>query len=117
MTAEYNFDINVGADFTKVFRWKQADGTYVDFTDYEVVMNVRYDSINGELIFQLSDTDGITTASDRFTVEITDTQSSLLDVNKVGYYDIFITKDGYTEKLVKGQITINPRVKPKGVDE
>lgn len=116
-TVRYDFEVNVGTDFYRAMRWKNEDGTYVDFTDYEIVMTIRYDSKNGELFDQLNNSNGITTASDRFTISMSDTKTSLLDINKQIYYDIFITKDNDTQKPFEGKITTGTRIKPKGVDE
>lgn len=111
MTGQYDFTINQGADFERPIQWKNADGTYVSFTGYTVNMVIRYGYKSGELALELTTENGrIIISGNTLTIVLTDTETSALEV-KPCVYDLSITKDSDTIRLLEGNITISPEVK------
>lgn len=113
MAGLYNFSVDKGTDFERQIKWKNEDNTYVDFTGYSIKMPIRSITKQGELFLELStDNSKIIINKDTITLIMSDSETLLFDKN-IYYYNLNITKDNITTRLLEGNITINENVPEK----
>lgn len=108
----YNFEIEQGVDFERIFTYKTAAGVAVNVTGYGASMKIRKspDSANPLLSLGTGATGGITvgTTDGTFTVAITDTKSSALDFDSAVYdFEVTVPVTLKVIRLLKGQVTLN----------
>jgi hypothetical protein len=107
----YNFELEQGADFERVFTYKTAAGVAIDVTGYGARMKIRKstDSANALLSLGTGATGGITvgTTGGTFTVAITDTKSAALDFDNAVYdFEVVVPVTLKVIRLLKGQVTL-----------
>ena len=113
MKNEYNFSIDKGTDFERQVKWKNQDGTYVDFTGYLIKIPIRALTKKGDLFIELSNDNGkIIINKETITIVLNDAET-LLFKDYTYYYNLDITKDNITTRLLEGKISINENVPVK----
>src|SRR4051795_7415274 len=92
MTAgKYDFTIEQGATFRKIFRWQQSNGDPVDLTGTTAKMQAWDDAHRTKLIdFNTQGTITIDAAAGSVTVELSDTVTSALTFD-IARYDLKLT--------------------------
>jgi hypothetical protein len=116
----YNFTIEQGATFQRVFRYKDSEGNPIDLSEATALrMQIResvdstsfitggeFTSASGAFI--LSSSLG-STAKDQFTLIIPATTSSNFDFT-TAVYDIELDNQGTTTRLLQGKIKLSKEV-------
>jgi len=107
----YNFCIEQGTDFERIFTYKNAAGVVIPVTGYGARMKIRKspDSANPILSLSTGATGGITvgTTDGTFTVAITDTQTAAMDFDNAVYDFEIIDTNLKVIRLLKGQVTLS----------
>lgn len=106
MSDIYNFLIDSGVDFERKITWKDSSGNIIPLTGYTITMQVRKNNKLGELIVDLSDK--ITVVSNVININILAIDTLIFNdyFRKDNYYDIILTKDGKTKRLIQGNIMV-----------
>ena len=106
MSDIYNFLIDTGFDFERKITWKDSSGNIIPLTGYTISMVVRKNNKLGEVIVDLSNK--ITVVSNVININIlaVDTLIFVDYFRKDNYYDIVLTKDGKTKRLIQGNIMV-----------
>jgi hypothetical protein len=110
--AQYDLTIEAGATFTKVFRWRNAEGDPIDLTGYTARMQIRETYASPTPLVSLTTGSGITleAADGVVNVEITADQTAALAARR-GVYDLELEDaSGFVTRLVEGKVTIRPEV-------
>jgi hypothetical protein len=119
----YNFSLNQGSTFRKVFTKQQPDGaTPVDLTGYSARMHLRQDVKAPGVELELTTSNGgitINPVLGRVEIYITALQSADLAARDFVYdIELYYDDDGeeIVERLVEGKVTVRPEVtRPQGV--
>ncbi len=106
MSDIYKFLMDTGVDFERKITWKDSSGNIIPLTGYAITMQVRKNNKLGELIVDLSDK--ITVVSNVISVNILAIDTLIFNdyFRKDNYYDIILTKDGKTKRLIQGNIMV-----------
>lgn len=111
--ANYDFEIEQGADKLKPFVWKDSNGTPVNLSNYTARLQVRKSVSATDVLFEMS------TANNRISIVAADGKVILAfkhaDTSaltwKQGKYDLELTSgDGTRTRLLQGTITISPEI-------
>lgn len=111
--ARLDLTIEKESTFKKTFRWKKANGTAYDLTNFTALLHIRLtvDAVTPEFI--LSDGVGITItpAEGKIVVELTAVQTAAITW-ETAVYDLLLTDTvtGDKTRLVEGTIFANPAV-------
>ena len=105
--------VEKGADFPFMLTWKDSNSNPIDLTGYSARMQIRPSHKSSEVILSLSSPDdGITlgTTDGLITVNITNAQSSAIDIS-AGRYDLeLVNPSGLVTRLIEGKIKFKPEV-------
>lgn len=115
MTAgKYDFTIEQGAKFTRVFTWKDSAGTPINLTGYTAAMQIRKDIEATATLVSLTSGSGITLggALGTITVEILATATAAYSFRS-GVYDLELYPAGNAAnavRLLEGAVTVSREV-------
>ena len=109
----YDIEVDQGADHSFTINYADSNGTPIDLTDYSYRMDVRVGLKDSELLFTLTEGDGIDAsgeATGTILVTINNMRTGLLQ-NLVYRYDLEITSPGgVVTRLIEGSVTAKPEV-------
>ena len=118
----YNFTIEQGATFTRVFKYKDSNGNPINLSGSSALrMQIRENIDSPSPIpggtfglgsgFTISSSVGSTdpTIQEQFTLIIPATTSSAFSFNKA-VYDIELVQEGVTTRLLQGKIRLSKEV-------
>lgn len=111
--AEYNFEIEQGASFSKTVVWKDGDGAPVDLTSYAARMQVRQSVSAAEVLFEFTTENGrIALGGTAGSVTLTATAVDTAAITwRRGKYDLeLVAPDNSVTRLLFGQITVSREV-------
>jgi FlaG/FlaF family flagellin (archaellin) len=109
MTAgKYDFIIEQGATFRKVFRWQQSDGEPVDLTGVTAKMQAWDNDHRNKLIdFNTEGDISIDADAGEVTVELPDSVTSALTFD-IARYDLKLTSPNTDKtRLIQGRIRLS----------
>lgn len=117
MAVTYNTDIDVGANWSVTFVYKDTNGAAINLTGYTAAMQVRTTPDASTALISLTTGSGITITplTGTILVEITAAQSDLLTATTQAgtpyVYDLEITSgSGVITRLVQGVLTASANV-------
>ena len=103
MAGRYDILILQGETFQKKITWKDSSGNEIDLTGYSAKMQIRTAVTGGTIITELSTENGkIVIAGTLLTLTISSTDTALMSFTETAYYDLEITKDTVTKRLIQG---------------
>ena len=113
----YNFTIEQGTTFIRVFKYKDSNGNPIDLsTATSLRMQIR-ESINSSIISEFTSASGQfiisssvgTTEKDQFTLLISAATSSDYTFDRA-VYDVELDSNGITTRLLQGKIKLSKEV-------
>lgn len=111
--ARLDLTVEKESTFKKTFRWKQADGSAYDLTNFTALMHIRLTLDSTTTEFVLSDGAGITItpAEGKIEIELTDVQTAGITWD-TAVYDLLLTDtvSGDKTRLIEGTIFASPAV-------
>ena len=112
--ANYNFTVDAGSKFSRIFRCKDSAGVAIDITGASIAMMARTSYSSVDAVLSLSTADGTITLSNPTNGEFTITIAAAT-TTALGYtlptklvYDIERTLSGVVIRLLYGTVTITP---------
>jgi hypothetical protein len=103
MAGRYDILILQGETFQKKITWKDSSGNEIDLTGYSAKMQIRTAVTGGTIIAELStDNNKIVITGTLLTLTISATDTALMDFVSPAFFDLEITKDGVTKRLIQG---------------
>lgn len=114
MLIYYDLDVVQGSTFSAQLSVKNADGSPVNLTGYDVRGFIKYSYGSNSVLLNLNPvvniTAPLTKASGVIDVRLTAAQTSTLPIT-VGVYDIeTYNNDGEVNKVLDGKVRIHPEV-------
>lgn len=111
----YNFTIEQGATFRRIFTWFLDDAMTTEqalATGWTAALQIR--DADGEVVVELSETDGITLGaitdgSIECRIEKSDTLA-LAPTTRPHVYDLLLDDGTDATRLVQGAVTVSPQV-------
>lgn len=108
MAGEYNFTIKQGADFSRVFTWKDENGAAIDLTGYDALLHLKrkYSDVSPTHEWTVSSGHlALGGAAGTITLTVPDTETG--DMTSDYLYDLqMISGGGLKTDLLYGLITI-----------
>jgi hypothetical protein len=114
----YNFTIEQGSTFTRIFNYKDSDGNPIDLSEATALrMQIRSNINSPTTISEFQSGSGFTisapvatpTTKSQFTLVIPATTSSAYSFN-TAVYDIELVNAGITTRLLQGKIKLSKEV-------
>lgn len=111
MAGNYNFSIDQGSDFTLNCTYKDDSGNAINITGMTLRSYARANKEDPYKAFEFTCTN-VTPASGIFTIGLTSTVSSALDITKINkfFYDVELVNGSVITRLFEGIVTINREV-------
>jgi hypothetical protein len=108
--AVYDIHIDKGSHFGLPFKWRDKQGNNLLQPDASFHMQIRDRMIDGTVLLDLSSANGAFTVDAGIVhLQIPAELTSPIQ-GKKGVYDIEVTQDGRTYRLLKGDVTFSPEV-------
>ena len=114
----YNFTIEQGTTFTRVFKYKDSNGNPIDLsTATSLRMQIRESVNSSNVISEFTSASGQfiisssvgATQKDQFTLVISPSTSSNYTFDRA-VYDVELDNDGTTTRLLQGKIKLSKEV-------
>lgn len=108
----YDITADQGATFSRVFTWKDSDGTPVSLVGWTGRMQVRTRTPVTSIVLELTTSNGrMTLGGAAGTVTLTVAASDMANVSGGGYmYDLELVNGSTVERLVMGSFTVRGEV-------
>lgn len=108
---KYNLRIEQGASYGVRFTWQNDDKTPVDITDYVPQIQFRNEKDSDEILYDSSIGDDIDLDGPNGIINFNiPTAVTTLFTFDNCLYDLELTKDGETVRLVEGRVYLNKEV-------
>lgn len=108
---DYDFTIYQGANFVRVFTWKDETDTLVNLTGYTARMQIRK-KIDGDILADMTTVNGkivLGGALGTITASLTAAETAAISNN--GVYDLeLISSGGVVSRLLQGDVTLSKEV-------
>lgn len=104
--AEYDFDIEQGAEFDRTITWRNSDDTLKDLTGYTAKLQGRFKKSSTSVLFELNTSDStIVLGGALGTIQLKQTLAQTrLFTFAVAVYDLELTPSGgNTRRLLEGR--------------
>lgn len=109
--AVYNFEIEQGANFSKVITWYDATGSLVDLTSYTAAMKAKVNIDDTAVVVDSTSNLTITLGGALGTITLTMTAAQTAALTfRTAHYDLELTLSGTVTRLLKGIITLDKEV-------
>jgi hypothetical protein len=113
MAVTYDLEIEQGATFSRLFRWKDSEGVLVDLTGYTARMQIRRKFSSATAEYSATTENGAIVLGGalgtiQLTISATDT-AALTCVS--GVYDLeLVDSEGVVTRFVQGNVTVSREV-------
>lgn len=105
--------IEQGSDFERHFRWKGADGLYIDLTGWTARMQVRTSFSAPTAVLNATTENGMIslTAAGDILIHVPNATTALLTAPMKGVYDLeLVSPGGKVTRFLEGTARVTPEV-------